>query len=160
MESLGTGRKRITTGWQVLPERFSQQAARTPSAGGGSHNLAAGVRNEITTTSGWSLNVSSACSETVAPESWKQTSSGTWCSTEGWRFLCWLEGGRGRIKPAASERCCAAFCLSSAVLSTVTHCKLGLPGTETIQYNIYIPGSCHHSCPTPFLPPINAHVPS
>lgn len=137
MESLGRGRKKIITGWQFLPERFFQQLARTPAAGGGSQNLAGGVRNKITATSGWSLNVSSACSVTVAPENWKQTSSGTSCSTKGLMFVCCLEGERGKIKPVASENCCAAFCLSSAITATIIYCKLGLAGTGATEYILY-----------------------
>lgn len=152
MESLGRGRKKIITGWQFLPERFFQQLARSPSAGGGSHNLAGGVRNKITTTSGWYLNVSSACSATVVPENWKQTSSGTSCNTQGLIFMCCLEGARGRIKPVASKYCCARFCFSSAIISKIIYCKRVWVEYEQYNTKFYIQGSKHHSCLTPEMP--------
>jgi len=68
MESLGRGRKMIIIGWWFLPERFFQQVAWSWSARGDSYNLASGVENKITTTSGWYLNVSNACNVTVIPE--------------------------------------------------------------------------------------------
>lgn len=73
-----------------MPEIFFQQVAWSWSARGDSYNLATKVENKITTTSGWYLNVSSACNVTVIPENWNQSQGPNaipriWCSCTGWK---------------------------------------------------------------------------